>query len=121
HRLGVEVDAIERIDVGLGRVNWLMVGGEFNPNASNPVVHAQFNLAYCLAEAIRFGEVGIGSFDPRTVREGDVRLISRIRCFESPEIEANSVGDVVVELTMRDGSRMSFRKDARDSDRARIS
>ena len=103
HAQGIGPESVEAIEVRLGRVNWLRVGGAFAPEDGNPVVHAQFNLAYCFAQAMLTGTVDLETFMPQAILSADRGFVQRIRCLEAAEIDADSVAAVEVNLKMRDG------------------
>ena len=111
HQDDIHPDAIDSIEIRLGHVNWMMVGAPFNPIQTSPVVHAQFNAAYAFAEAVRYGAVGLETFDTERIMGADRQFIQRISCIDAPEIDGASVAGVVVSVKMRDGTTIRRQKD----------
>jgi len=106
HAEGIRPEDIESVDVHLGRVNHLMVGGRFSPEGKNAVVHAQFNLAYGFAAALRTGSVTLRTFEPATIGTAERAVIDKVRCIESEDIAAGSVAGVKVDIRLRSGTKL---------------
>jgi 2-methylcitrate dehydratase PrpD len=101
---GLDVDAVERIDVRCSTVSLHHVGWPYEPGS---VTTAQMNLAYCLAAMAVDGEVTVDQFEPD--RLADPRLLAvveRIHVAADPKIdEGGRAGRHAVRLTVttRDG------------------
>ena len=106
HGEGIRPEDIEGVDVHLGKVNHLMVGGRFSPEGKNAVVHAQFNLAYGFAEALRTGSVTLRTFQRSTIEAADRAAIDRVRCIESSDIDQGSVAGVKMDVRLRSGASL---------------
>ncbi|HET9664498.1 MAG TPA: MmgE/PrpD family protein, partial [Burkholderiales bacterium] len=58
HDEGVEPDAVQAVEIGLGNTNWLTVGEPYDAGRDS-VVHAQFNISYGFARALTDGRVDL--------------------------------------------------------------
>ena len=110
HAQGVKAADIERVEIGLGRLNWLTVGAPYDP-ASGSVTQAQFSAAYSFARALSDGRLDLGSYDKTAL--GDPRVValtSRTRAIDDPSIDpASQAARVTVTLTS--GMRIEARAD----------
>ena len=100
---GLTPDQIASGEIELGRVNRQIVGARFDNGHPNPVVHAQFNAAYCFAAALVDGAVSIETFAPERIRADDLAWGSRFTSVESATIEATDIAPAAIRLTWRDG------------------
>ena len=66
HEQGVQAADVERVEIGLGRLNLLTVGAPYDP-ASGSVTHAQFNAAYSFARALSDGRLDLRSYEPEVL------------------------------------------------------
>ena len=104
---GIRPDAVESGEIGLGKVNWQIVGANFAPEtAPNAVVHAQFNAAYALARALTDGAVKLDSFKPDAILAPEMALARRLSSVDAKEIEPTAIAPARVELKLRDGTKV---------------
>jgi 2-methylcitrate dehydratase PrpD len=108
---GVTSDQIVSGEIALGRVNRQIVGARFDNTHPNPVVHAQFNAAYCFAAALVDGTVSIETFLPERIQAPDLAWGSRFTAVESATIEATDIAPAAVRLTLRDGRVIEKRRE----------
>ena len=99
---GVAAGEVKRVEIGLGNLNWLTVGGPYN--ARHPsATHAQFNAAYSFARALIDGRVDLSSYQENALNEpAIVGLTAKTRVVNDPAIDAASQAARVT-LTLNDG------------------
>ena len=85
---GFTADDVEHIDILIPPFTFKLVGHPFKIG-DNPRVDAQFNVAYCIANAIMRAPVTISHFDERDIRDPKVLdfLTERITVISDPAIE----------------------------------
>jgi len=111
HRDGVRAGDIESAEVGLGKVNYISVGGPYDAQRRS-VVHAQFNAAYACARALADGRVDLRSYLPEaTVAPEIAALAARIRTVEDPAIDPQAIEPARVTLRLRDGRILEVASD----------
>ncbi len=103
HREGIDASEVETGTLYLGGTNHKIVGSPFDPNHSNPVVHAQFNACYAFAQALQDGVVGIGTFTRERVLTQS-SIASRLTCEVSPEIPAEALAPAGLRLVFKNGT-----------------
>lgn len=112
HRRGIRPAAVRAVEIGLGKVNWEAVGGEYQPNRTS-VVHAQFSVGYCFARALSDGRVDLRSFDSDQITDAAIgELTGRIRASIDPTIPAQSLERVRVVVTLESGEVVELAKEA---------
>ncbi len=102
---GLQPDGIEAVTLGLSRAGMLLIG-EPEEKKANPenIVDAQFSAPFVLATALSSGAMGWSSYDK--LSDPAVRaLMSRIRCENDPDIEAEFPANMSGKLTVRAGGR----------------
>lgn len=106
HRRGIRADDIESVEVGLGKVNCMSVGGAYESERGS-IVHAQFNAAYNVARALADGRVELGAYTPEAIVEPRVvDLARRVRTIEDPAIDPQAIVPARLTLRLRDGARV---------------
>ncbi len=98
---GLQPDEIEAVTLGLSRAGMLLIGepAEKKANPEN-IVDAQFSAPFVLATALSSGAMGWSSYDK--LADPAVRtLMSRIRCENDPDIEAEFPANMSGKLTVR--------------------
>lgn len=103
HHDGVRADDVERIEIGMGEVNWMTVGEPYDVTRDS-VVHAQFNAAYTFARALADGRVDLRSFVKPAI--GDPRIVALARATQvvsDPAIEGTAIEPARVKVTLRNG------------------
>lgn len=112
HRQGLRMADVTGGELRLGRVNWGIVNAPFDPGpAPDPVVHAQFNAAYCFARALEHGAVGLDAFRPDTILSPAAAQAGRFATVSADDIPANSLPAAEVQLRLRDGTERRIRAD----------
>jgi 2-methylcitrate dehydratase PrpD len=102
-RDGIQPDDIVSAQIGLGEYNWIAVGKNYDP-ARNEVVHAQFNVCYGFARALRDGKVDLAAYrKPDITDPGIVALTSRMTSFSDPKIAPDAIDPASVRLTLKSG------------------
>ena len=102
---GVTAGEIKRVEIGLGSLNWLTVGGPYDVHRAS-VTHAQFNAAYSFARALSDGRVDLRSYQENARNDpAIIRLTSRISVVNDPAIDAASQAARVT-ITLNDGRVM---------------
>ncbi|MCC6531250.1 MAG: MmgE/PrpD family protein [Burkholderiales bacterium] len=105
HAQGVQAAQVQRIEIGLGRLNWITVGARYDP-ASGSVTHAQFNAAYSFARALSDGRLDLRSYEPEALSEPAIAaLTARTQVIDDPSIHAASQG-VRVLLALSNGETL---------------
>lgn len=103
---GLQPDEIEAATLGLSRAGMLLIG-EPAAKKANPenIVDAQFSGAFVIATALRGGSMGWSSYEKLT--DPALRaLMSRIRCENDPDIEAEFPANMSGKLTVRARGRV---------------
>ena len=103
HEEGVQPEAVQSIEIGLGNTNWLTVGEPYDAGR-NSVVHAQFNISYSFARALADGRVDLRSYQKPAITDPAITaLASRIKVVTDPAIDPTAIEPARVRLTLRDG------------------
>src|SRR5262249_2670979 len=110
HAQGVRPNAVQDIQIGLGRLNWLTVGAPYEA-AQGSVTHAQFNAAYSFARALADGRVDLESYRLQAIADPTVAgFAARTRVIVDSAISPDSQAARVI-LTLHDGRAIEARKD----------
>ncbi|VCU68038.1 MmgE/PrpD family protein [Pigmentiphaga humi] len=119
HAEKLDPEAIERVQIYLGEVNYSTVQGKYDPELGSQV-HAQFNAAYNLARAIIDGGVSLASFSDEAIRDERVAsLAARIDAFVDPGIPVNATGPARLKVFLRDGGEIELSRDTMPGSPAR--
>jgi 2-methylcitrate dehydratase PrpD len=111
HREGLRPADVESVEIRMGELNWMTVGAPYEA-ARDSVVHAQFNVAYGFARALTDGKVVLESYQRPAIQQPDVvALAQRTRAVCDEAIGRTEIAPVVISLALRDGRRLSVRKD----------
>jgi 2-methylcitrate dehydratase PrpD len=112
HQEGIHLDDVAEVELGLSRVNWLSVGGEYDASRDS-VVHAQFSASYSFSRAIADGRVDLRSFERPAIGDPRVaRFAARVRTVEDSEIDPQAIEPARVRLRMVDGSQRELFSDS---------
>ena len=99
---GVNARDVRAVEIGLGSLNFLTVGGPYDA-ARASVAHAQFNAAYSFARALVDGRVDLKSYQDAALNDpAVVALTSKTRVIADPAIDPASQAARVT-LTLNDG------------------
>jgi 2-methylcitrate dehydratase PrpD len=103
HGKGVRAEDVAGIDIHLGALNHLTVGGPYDA-ARNHVVVAQFSVAYGFAAALVHGRVGLENYRvPGITDPALVALTRRIRTIEDASMDANAIEPSRVRVFLKSG------------------
>ena len=103
HRDGVRTEDVERIEIGMGNVNWLTVGEPYDA-ARDSIVHAQFNAAYTFARALQDGKVDLSTFVRPAITDPRIAALTRVTSVVSdPAIDPTAIEPARVKITMKSG------------------
>ncbi|MBI4184509.1 MAG: MmgE/PrpD family protein [Proteobacteria bacterium] len=110
---GVKPADIDRVEVGLGHVNFLAVGTPYDPaTATNKVVHAQFSAAYTFARALTDGRVRLEDFVEKAAEEAPVvALAKRVRVIADPSIDPPALAPARLKVRLKDGREIALRRE----------
>ncbi len=101
-------DDFREVQITLPPHSYNLVGHEFKIG-DNPTVDAQFNVAYCVANAIVNGGASLSHFKPEAVRSKDVaEMIHRIRIIRDEDLY--QTGHSAVEITFQLGDGTSHHR-----------
>ncbi|MGZ8229797.1 MAG: MmgE/PrpD family protein [Burkholderiales bacterium] len=107
---GVKTDDVKHVEIGLGNLNWLTVGGPYDP-ARRSATHAQFNAAYNFARALNDGRVDLRTFEVSALADPTiVALTARTTVIDDPAIDP-ATQTARVTLSLRDGTRIEAAKE----------
>ncbi len=102
HGQGVIARDVRAVEIGLGSLNFLTVGGPYD-TARASVAHAQFNAAYSFARALVDGRVDLTSYQDAALNDAAVIAItSKTHVIDDPAIDRASQAARVT-LTLNDG------------------
>lgn len=102
---GITPETVDRIDVYLPEFAFGLIGHPFR-TGSNPQVNAQFNVQYCVTNALVRGAARIEHFEPANVFElAEHPLLVKVAAHHDPRITGHSASRFVVETT--DGAQWS--------------
>ena len=100
---GLSPHDIDRIFVTVPPYTYKLVGHEFEIG-DNPRVNAQFNIRYCVANALTRGCARLEHFDERFIREGETaELAKRITVTPDKALEARGHTPMDMRVLTRDG------------------
>lgn len=103
HREGVRPAEVESIEIGLGNVNWRIVGRPYDPSLKS-AVHAQFNVAYSFARALLDGKVDLATYEQDALADPRVlALTSATRVLDDPAIDPRAIQPARVALRLKNG------------------
>jgi 2-methylcitrate dehydratase PrpD len=103
HREGVRPEMAEAIELALGHVNWLTVGGPYDA-ARDSVVHAQFNAAYGFARALADGRIDLAAYERPAITDPAIAaLAARITVREDSALDPDAIEPARVRLRLTDG------------------
>jgi 2-methylcitrate dehydratase PrpD len=103
HREGIRAEAVERIEIRMGEVNWLTVGEPYDVSR-NSVVHAQFNAAYSFARALHDGRVNLQTYTKPAIVDPAIAALARLtQVVSDPSVESNAIEPARVKLTLKSG------------------
>lgn len=103
HEEGVRPESVGAVEIRLGHTNWLTVGEPYDAERDS-VVHAQFNIAYSFARALRDGRVDLRSYQkPQITDPAVAALASRVRALPDPEIDPAAIEPARIRITFTDG------------------
>ena len=101
-------DTVERVDITMATVNKDHVGWLYEPGG---VTAAQMNVGYCVAVALRHGNVFVESFTPEAINDKDaVALAHRVVTHTSGDYDQMGLEGryaVSVQITLTSGQRFS--------------
>jgi 2-methylcitrate dehydratase PrpD len=107
---GVKPGDVRQVEIGLGSLNWLTVGGPYDPGRES-ITHAQFNAAYSFARALTDARVDLRSYQVPALRDPAVAaLAARTRVIDDPAIDSESQA-ARVRVTLNDGRTVEARSD----------
>ena len=103
HEQGVKPSDVEKVEIGMGEVNWLTVGEPYDVTRDS-VVHAQFNASYSFARALADGRVDLQSYvKPAISDPAIVALAGVTRAISDPSIDGTAIEPARVKVTLRSG------------------
>ena len=101
-------DTVERVDITMATVNKDHVGWRYEPAG---LTAAQMNLGYCVAVALRHGNVFVESFTPQAINDKDaVALAHRVVTHTSGDYDQMGLEGryaVHVQITLKNGQLFS--------------
>jgi 2-methylcitrate dehydratase PrpD len=110
HEQGLKWDDVRQIEIGLGNLNWLTVGGFYDAGRRS-VTHAQFNAAYSFARALIDGRVDLRSYHETVLADpAVVALTEKIHVIDDPAMDPATQGARVA-VTLRDGTVLRAQRD----------
>ncbi len=98
-RYDLAPDDVETIDISVGPPVYNLTGHDFEVG-DNPTVNAQFNIQYCVANALINRSARLEHFDPDNVKEPHIMALTkkiRIHC------DAQRISDAQMEVRTRKG------------------
>jgi len=99
----ISADDIDRIEIIVPPYTHKLVGHEFELG-ENPRVNAQFNIRYCVANALLMGASRLEHFEEKQIRQGKAETLSK-RIFVAPDkaLEIRGHTPMDMRVRMRDG------------------
>ncbi|HYC45048.1 MAG TPA: MmgE/PrpD family protein [Burkholderiales bacterium] len=103
HKDGLRAQEVERVEIGMGNVNWLTVGEPYDASRGS-VVHAQFNASYSFARALADGKVDLHTYQQAAITQPQVvALAHATRVVSDPAIDPTAIEPARVKVTLKTG------------------
>jgi 2-methylcitrate dehydratase PrpD len=94
---------VERVDITVPPYIYKLVGHPFQVG-SNPKVNAQFNIRYCVANALVRGGSKLAHFEVEAIKDSEVlEVVKKVEVVPDPAMDARGHTAVDMRVTTKDG------------------